>query len=296
MNPGFAPDAPDVTPRDAATVILLRDGADGLELFFVKRHADVRFMGGAYVFPGGKLEASDSDPRVPGDLDLEASAARLGDPEPARARGLHVAAIRECLEEAGVLFACESLTPEDVSSLRHACDVEKRSFLEILPPRGVSLRLSALVPFARWITPRQETRRFDARFFVAAVPEGVTAVHDTRETVESAWLSPTEALARASRDEILLVPPTYRTVQQLAAARTVAEVVAGAPSQLETRMPRVAFTGEGSPVVLLPDDPEHAAATHAASPSHDIDFRAEMATRFTFRDGGWRPGRCLIRS
>ncbi len=294
MIPLAEPGAPEVTPRDAATVILLRDGANGLEVFFVKRHADVRFMGGAYVFPGGKLEEADADPRVPGDLDAGATSTRLDEPEAARARGLHVAALRECLEEAGVLFACESVSPADVASMRHACDVEKRAFVDILPPRGVTLRLSALIPFARWVTPRVESRRFDARFFLAPAPEGVIASHDTHETVESAWLAPLEALARAARQEIVLVPPTYRTVQQLAAAKTVAEALALAPTRLESRMPRVALTDDGNPVVLLPDDTDHAASGGASTSQH-IDFMIELATRFTWDGGSWRPGRGLPR-
>ena len=126
MKSPFDRDAPAITPRDAATVILLRDGPTGLELFFVKRHADVRFMGGAYVFPGGKLDEADLDPRVPADLDAASAATRLGESDAPRARGLYVAAARECLEEAGVLFAREAVSPDDVATLRLACDVEKK--------------------------------------------------------------------------------------------------------------------------------------------------------------------------
>lgn len=293
MSPPFEPDATEVTPCDAATVILLRDGVRGLEVFFVKRRADMHFMAGAYVFPGGKLEDDDSDPRVPGDLDCVASSARLDDPQPSRARGLHVAAVRECLEEAGVLFACDAVAASDVSTLRTACDVEKRSFLEALAPRGVTLRLSALVPFARWVTPRFERRRFDARFFVAPMPEGMIAAHDARESVDSAWLAPLDALARAGRGEIMLVPPTYRTVQQLAAAATVADAVALAPSHLAPMMPRIAFSEAGEPVVLLPDDADHAAGASRMSASRDVDIKTELATRFTLHDGAFRPGRAL---
>jgi 8-oxo-dGTP pyrophosphatase MutT (NUDIX family) len=295
MTVQFDANAPPTTPRDAATVILLRDGAHGLEVFFVKRHADVRFMGGAYVFPGGKVDEDDRDPGVPGDLDAAAAAARLHDDDRERARALHVAAARECLEEAGVFFTTnDALGTADVAALRHACDVEKKPLVEILPPRGATLRLSALVPFARWITPRLETRRFDARFFLAVAPHGVHATHDNGETVASLWLAPGEALARAERQEIVLVPPTYRTVQLLARANSVAAALAlASPSALEPHEPRAAFTDDGAAVVLLRDDPAYAAGEFPVRPGRRIDPARELATRFTYRDGAWQAGRFL---
>jgi hypothetical protein len=229
---------------------------------------------------------------VPGDLDAASAAKRLSDGDEARARALHVAAARECLEDAGVLFTTnEALSAADVAALRHACDVEKKPLVEILPPRDVTLRLSALVPFARWITPRQETRRFDARFFLAVAPHGVQATHDNGETIASVWLSPREAIARAERQEIVLVPPTYRTVQLLARANTVAAALAlASPATLEPHEPRVAFTDDGAAVVLLRDDPAHAGGEIPVRNGRRIDPEKELATRFTYRDGTWQAG------
>ena len=294
MTVQFDRDAPAVTPRDAATVILLRNGPTGFEVFFVKRRAEVRFMGGAYVFPGGKLDEGDRDPNVPADVDGSAAAQRLGDTDPTLARGLHIAAARECLEEAGVLFATSDVSPDDVAALRHAVDAEKKPLLEILPPRGLSLRLSALVPFARWITPRQETRRFDTRFFLAVAPDGVTASHDNGETVASEWLAPREALARAEREEIVLEPPTYRTVQRLAEAGSIEAALAlAAPGRVDLtpHEPRVAFTDDGAIVILLRDDPDHGGSDAQVRAGDIIDPAREIATRFSYRDGAWKAGR-----
>jgi 8-oxo-dGTP pyrophosphatase MutT (NUDIX family) len=279
---------PGPTPREAATVILLRDGPTGLEVFFVKRRAEVRFMGGAYVFPGGKLDAADADPQLPCDLDAETAAARLGESDGVRARGLHVAAARECLEEAGVLFAREQVAPSTVAAMRRACDQDKRPLGEVLRAHGVTLAASALVPLARWITPRAETRRFDARFFMAAAPTGAEATHDTGETVASEWLAPREALARAHRQEIVLVPPTYCTVQMLAQQRDVASALAMAPEAIPTLEPEVLPGEHGEMLIVLPGDPAHSAPCPVLSREGFLD-RSELISRFAYESGAWRP-------
>jgi 8-oxo-dGTP pyrophosphatase MutT (NUDIX family) len=279
---------PVATPRDAATVILLRDGPTGLEIFFVKRRADVRFMGGAYVFPGGKLDEADADPDVPCDLDASAASARLGEPDGARARGLHVAAARECLEEAGVLLVREPVDAATVAALRRACDQDKQPLGPLLRARGLTLALGALVPLARWITPRGETRRFDARFFLAAAPPEAEAVHDAGETVASAWLSPREALARAHRQEIVLVPPTYRTVQLLTQQRDVATALAMAPPVVPTLEPVVQPGAQGAVLIALPGDPAHPAPAPVQARDGFLD-PSPLVTRFVYDHDAWRP-------
>lgn len=272
MTVGFSFDgsAPP-TPRDAATVLVLREGDDGPEVFFVRRNVGASFMGGAYVFPGGRLDVADADPEVPCDLDAPEAARRLGEHDPARARGLHVAALRECLEESGILLATGPVEDDVVASLRRA--LEGRTPAPIGPTlraAGVTLAARALVPFARWVTPKLETKRFDARFFLARAPERVGhATHDGGETIASAWLSPREAIARALRREIVLAPPTWRTLDSIRHARTVDELIALAPPTLTTLEPDVVLDGD-TPCVVMPES-------------------GELATRFRYDDGYWLP-------
>jgi 8-oxo-dGTP pyrophosphatase MutT (NUDIX family) len=244
-------------------------------------------MGGAYVFPGGKLDPADADPSVPADLDDATAAGRLGEDDGARARALHVAAARECLEEAGVLFVDGAVDAHVVAALRHACDVEKKPLGPMLIERGLSLRLRALVPWTRWITPRVESRRFDARFFVAVAPAGVDATHDTRETVASLWLTPREALARAHREEIVLVPPTYRSVEVLAQQPDVAHVLAMPPAAIPTLEPVVVPGPDGGVVVALPGDPLHPLSLQPMTAEGRVDS-SRLATRFLYDGGAWR--------
>jgi 8-oxo-dGTP pyrophosphatase MutT (NUDIX family) len=274
MTVGFSIDgsAP-VTPRDAATVLVLREGDGAPEVFFVRRNAGASFMGGAYVFPGGRLDEADADPDVPCDLDADEAARRLREDDPARARGLHVAALRECLEESGILLATAPVADDVVAALRHA--LEGRSPTPVGPPlraAGVTLATSALVPFARWVTPKLESRRFDARFFVARAPgRSHHATHDGSETVASAWLSPRAAIERAQRREIALAPPTWRTLEGLLDARTVDDVIALAPASLTPIEPTVILDGD-TPCVVMPES-------------------GELAMRYRYDNGYWVPGR-----
>ena len=256
--------------RDAATVLVLREGDGAPEVFFVKRNAGVRFMGGAYVFPGGRLDANDCAPEVPCDLDGEEAARRLGDDDAARARGLHVAALRECLEESGILLATTDVPDDTVATLRHALEATPPPPLaELLLRHDVTLAARCLVAHARWVTPKLESKRFDARFFLARAPERAhTAVHDGRETVASAWISPAEALARALRKEIVLAPPTWRVLDGLKHARTVEEALATRTS-LAPVEPDVVLEGD-TPFVVMPKS-------------------GELAWKFRYDDGAWTP-------
>lgn len=283
MTISFDLDGPPVAPRDAATVVLVREGErGGVEIFFVKRRADIRFMGGAYVFPGGKLDPDDSAESLAGDLDGEACRALLQEPDNAHARGLFVAAARECLEESGVLLSTSPVDEATVANLRHALDVEKKPLAPLLEAHNIKLSLSSLRPLARWITPKAETKRFDARFFIARAPKDTVATHDTRETVASLWLSPREALARAERREIVLVPPTYRTVEALANARTIDEAMALSPAHMSPLEPFVT-TQDKSFVIVLPDDPAHPEFERRAA----SDTHTSLVTRFVYDDGLW---------
>ena len=273
------PNRPVVESRDAATVVLLRDEAQGFSVFMVRRHAKSGFMAGAYVFPGGTLDEADRDPRLlartSGRTAAEAARA-LGEDDEGRALGLHVAALRETFEEAGVLLA-EALDGLELAPFRERLHGGE-PFLTILDELGVSLRADALTPWARWVTPTVERRRYDARFFIARAPESQEAAHDRIEVTAGEWLTPSGALARWEGGEIQLPPPTLRTLEQLRAYATIDAVIADA----RTRTPKVVmpvFQQIGEVVALtLPGDPEHPETERAI----------EGPTRFVLVDGVFR--------
>lgn len=195
-----------VTPVQASTVILLRDGHDGVETFMLERHLDSDFVGGAYVFPGGKVD--DSDCHLPEDLwvgiDPTAEAPRFG-VDPAMALGLYVAAARETLEEAGVLLGSTSTMPADRP--HHEDPLEPW-----LRDHGVRLDLGKLAPWSWWVTPEGVHRRYDTKFFAAVAPPEQDAVHDGAETTDSMWVKPADAIARARSGEVMIILPTRRNL------------------------------------------------------------------------------------
>ena len=180
----------------SATVVLLRDARDDVEVFLLRRHGQSDVLGGAYVFPGGKVDAEDVEWAERLDATPRELHARLGEPElaPAVAAGLFVTAIRELFEETGVLLA--EVTPRQASEAWAALRTGP-GFDELLAPTGVRLSAAALHPWSRWITPTLSSvtrKRFDTRFFVATVPAGQVPSHDTHEATASVWLPPRERL------------------------------------------------------------------------------------------------------
>jgi 8-oxo-dGTP pyrophosphatase MutT (NUDIX family) len=181
--------------RQAASLILLRDSASGPEVLLVQRNPEQRFMGGAWVFPGGAVHADDAD----------------------HAR----AAVRELEEEAGIAL------PED----------------------------APLVPFSRWITPAEVKVRFDTWFFAAPAPDGARATPDGGECVDASWLRPRDALDACERDELLLVFPTIKHLEQLSEFLTADELLDDARGRVVGPVqPRVISDGEHARIVL-PGEP-----------------------------------------
>ncbi|MEM9067959.1 MAG: NUDIX hydrolase [Myxococcota bacterium] len=266
----MAPTPP--TPKDAATVIVLRD-AGAMQVFLVKRHSKTGFMAGAYVFPGGKLDDADFDPRL-GDRstrDAATCANALGEQDEARSLALFFAAIRETFEECGVLLASGDLNDETRTGLQEG----RVLFADAAAEAGLSFEL-AIVPQARWITPVVEKRRYDTRFFLAQVPPDQIAAHDQRETTAGEWMTPIEALTRQDRGEILLPPPTQRTLEWLRDQGTIEAAFANAPSPPPVVQP-VAQQDEGTLILALPGDPLHPESTPAF----------EGSTRFVLEGGRW---------
>jgi len=201
-------------PRLAATVLLVRDGASGLEVFMVERHHQIDFATGALVFPGGKVDDADLDPRLRARC---AGAAGLDD----AALALRVAAIRETFEECGVLLA-HGLTRAPAAD---------RDFTGLVLREGLALACDRLVPFAHWITPAVVPKRFDTHFFLAVAPADQLALHDGRESVDSLWIAPAAALAEAEAGRRTIIFPTLMNLARLAQARSVADAFARAAAQ-----------------------------------------------------------------
>ena len=251
-----------VAPKDAATLVVVRAApAGGIEIFCVERNKKSRFMGGAIVFPGGKLDGSDllaewtpltTPPRVPtrGTVPFTASDAHF--------RSLAIAGARETLEEAAILHVHDgTVTQEELLTLRKELVTVPEALRTFLSKRRLRLDLAALHPFARWITPEAETRRFDARFFVAVAPEGHTGAHDEHETMASFWASPAEILRRWEAGEVQLMPPTHRTVAVFAECDSTDAVLAmAAASNLDPICPRL-VTQADTMALVLPGDPQH---------------------------------------
>jgi 8-oxo-dGTP pyrophosphatase MutT (NUDIX family) len=256
----LADDPAAVPVRDAATVVLLRDGPAGVEAFLLQRVRALAFAAGMSVFPGGVVDERDADADIGWVGPPPAAwAAALGAPEPL-ARALVCAAVRETFEECGVLLAgpsagavCRVDGPQWADE-RVALEGGELSLAGLLARRGLLLRADLLRPWAHWITPLGERRRYDTRFFVAALPSGQSTQDGAGEADTVVWLPPADALAQAGRAERGLLPPTSVTLQEIAAHRTVADVLAAAEHRVITPIvPRLDQDPDGGVVVVLPD-------------------------------------------
>lgn len=265
---GAVQDAPSrpPTPREAASVILVRDVPDGLEVLLLQRHPESRFSPGAYAFPGGRVELSDAaadmEARCRGLTRAEAARHLPGVEPPERAIGFWVAALREAFEEAGILLAYR-LDQEPVSTASlakaRACRAECRQdsalFGRLLADLGLTLATDRTAYWAHWITPEERPIRYDTRFFVAPAWPGQVPEPDGVEMVAARWMRPEEALA-SHRDRALVLPlPTQGILTSLAEHRD-AEALLQAARGREVRPVRPRIVRDaGGERVLLPHDP-----------------------------------------
>jgi 8-oxo-dGTP pyrophosphatase MutT (NUDIX family) len=264
--------------RDAATVIILRDSPDGLEVFLVKRHGLSDVLGGAYVFPGGKLD--DSDLQLTDTAHLDQSSAQLhaalAEPQLALevACGLYVAALREAFEECGVLFAMQAVQSHNLKLAQAIKD--GRPFNQVLSDLQLRLQTSALTPWSRWVTPKMpsiSSKRFDTRFFVAVLPHDQIASHDNVETTESVWLPPRVALEQYWDREIQLAPPQIMTLAHLSRHGTVASVLEAARGNTPPTIAPEPFDDQGERLLCYPGDPRHSISTKAMPGPTRLRFR-----------------------
>jgi len=235
--------------RPAATVLLVRDGESGLEVFMVVRHHQIDFASGALVFPGGSLE--------PGDRAIAADAARCGAASglDERGRALRVAAVRETFEECGVLLARPRGSNDWLPGARVAELASRsagRSFGDLVLGEDLELALDALTPFAHWITPAALPKRFDTHFFILAAPPDQSARHDGSESVDSIWINPARAFAGAEEGKYTIVLATRLNLQRLAESADVASALAAARARPIVTVAPVAVKTEAGYEIRIP--------------------------------------------
>jgi 8-oxo-dGTP pyrophosphatase MutT (NUDIX family) len=202
----------------AATILIVRDGAAGLEVLMVERHANIGFAGGALVWPGGKIDPADYDGGW-----AQAVDALPDDADEAAAR---VGAIREAFEECGLLLATRDGQPvgshaNSLTPMRQRVDADASLFQPLVRGHGLKLSTSNLQPFARWIPPPALHKRFDTRFYLTRLPEGQSPVQDGTEAIDIIWIRPQDALDQLAAGTRKIIFPTARNLELLALSDTV---------------------------------------------------------------------------
>ncbi|MEM7219295.1 MAG: NUDIX hydrolase [Pseudomonadota bacterium] len=218
------PDAPNRVVQRAATLLLVRDGPSGLEVYLLKRPARGAFPG-LHVFTGGKVDAEDTTlARLASPLPDAESANELLDVD-ADALAYWACAVRECFEESGVVLARRDAEPVDPQIAATLSGRRDEPFVALLREQRLQLTFDRLHYFSHWITPEIAPRRFDTRFFVAELPAGQIARHAPGETVGGQWLAPAEALRLAASDQLAMIKPTMVSLESLARYASVAELL-----------------------------------------------------------------------
>ncbi len=226
----------EITPLPSATILVIRDRrAGGIEVLMQQRHANMKFMPNALVFPGGKVDKEDAE---------LVDRLRGSEGQPAEIRALQVAAIREAFEEAGLLLARRRGSTALITGAEHgrlgearsALNARKLTFAAFAEAEDLELAGELLVPFANWVTPRRAPQRFDAHFFLAPAPPGQDAAHDDGESVDTVWIAPEDALTGAKDGSRPIVFPTYCNLYRLGENVTVATAMAAAASKSVIRI------------------------------------------------------------
>ena len=249
-------------PRPAATVAIVRDATDGIEVLLCRRAERGDHNSGAWVFPGGLVDRADRAAHgVCAGLDDAQASAALGLPE----GGLdyYIAALRESFEEAGLLIAVDAhdrlieldaAAEERLATWREPLNRGERSIGEFCSHAGVRLAVDRLVYLSHWLTPLGRAKRFDTRFFIAAAPPAQAGTHDGAEMVEQQWLRPVDAIARS--ETLKLMNPTRHTLELLKGFASVEKTLAWArqPRQIALIMPRIGSGSQG-PQPVMPGAP-----------------------------------------
>ena len=285
-------------PRESATVILVRSNQAGSwEVFLARRNRDSSFMAEAYVFPGGQVAAADTDAQLNGHISIPDHfnpQALLQDDRlsPETAQSFFICAIRETFEEAGVLIARTSSghsinfnsnqENERFTAYRRELNAGTLTIHDIAEKESLLFPLETLIPYAHWITPEIMPKRFRTFFFLVKLPEEQKTTTDCSELTDSLWATPRDILKMHYSKKILLMPPTLKTLDELAAFARIDELFTAARDRvIYPVMPQ-----PGDKILKLPHDPEYSIAKYKQPE------RPDEPSRIVMTDGIWKTGFC----
>jgi 8-oxo-dGTP pyrophosphatase MutT (NUDIX family) len=295
-------------PKKAATVILLRDKKpEGFEVFLLKRHEKSSFMGGNFVYPGGRVDRDDGSLEVcslsQGMTFNEAQTILGGTFSQEESFAHWIAAIRELFEEAGILLAYDHQgnlfrtrnrdEQERFLNYRELLQKGKISICELAQRETLLFALDELYYYAHWITPEARSERFDTRFFLAQYPLGQEASHDQKETTAGIWITPRKALEENLKGEVMLSPPTLKTLEDLSRLKSMDDVFRSLKGKdIQPILPVLTKLSD-NPLLVFPWDPEYNLFKKGEIPSPLNLGRPsqpdENTTRLLMKKGHWLP-------
>ena len=295
-------------PKKAATVILLRDKkTEGFEVFLLKRHEKSSFMGGNFVYPGGRVDQDDGSLEICSlakGMTFDDAQTILGGTFSREESFAHwIAAIRELFEEAGILLAYDHKgnlfqtrsrdDQERFLNYRGLLQKGKISLCELAQREKLLLALDELYYYAHWITPEARSERFDTRFFLAQYPIGQEASHDQKETTAGIWITPRKALEENLKGEVMLSPPTLKTLEDLSRLKSIEEVLYSLKErEIRPILPILTKISCG-PLIIFPWDPEYALFQEGKvsdSINHGRPSQSgHNTTRLLMKEGRWLP-------
>jgi 8-oxo-dGTP pyrophosphatase MutT (NUDIX family) len=295
-------------PKKATTIILLREKKpEGFEVFLLKRHEKSSFMGGNFVYPGGRVDRNDGSSEICSlckGITLEEAHQILGGLLPPDESFAHwVAGIRELFEEAGVLLSYDqSGNPfllknpaerERFFNYRNLLQKDQLTICQLAQEERILLALDQLHYYAHWITPEARSERFDTRFFLARHPVGQEASLDKKETTAEVWLTPKEALEENLRGEVILSPPTLKTLEDLSRFKNIGEVFNSLKKNEIRPILPILTKISGDPLIIFPWDPEYEIFQKGEFPNFIDHGRSSQpddnTTRLILKEGRWLP-------
>jgi len=295
-------------PKKAATVILLRNKEpEGFDVFLLKRHEKSSFMGGNFVYPGGRVDRDDGSLEIcslsKGMKLEEAQKILKGTFSPEESFAHWVAAIRELFEEAGVLLAYDQKgnlfrvrnreEQEKLLNYRKLLQEGKTNIYEIAQKEDLLFALDQLHYYAHWITPEARSQRFDTRFFLTRYPPAQEASHDQKETTAGIWITPKKALEENLKGDVILSPPTLKTLEDLSRFKSIEDIFHSLKEEDIRPILPVLTKISKNPLIIFPWDPEYEIFQGGKIPSPINHGRSSQpgdnTTRLLMREGRWLP-------